>query len=106
MTKGRLIRVAGVTFEGRQKKIKKIDEGDRVRLLPEPDNPADPYAIGVIVGGEQVGYIPKKIARSISETWDLYLYFARVESVFEGDDHPDRKRSWGLRIRMFKMKRR
>lgn len=106
MSYGRIIRVAGVTFDGRQKLIKGIKSGERVRLVQEPDNPYDPYAIKVVISNMHVGYIPKERARKISETWDLFKYFARLEAVVEGDDHPDHKRSWGLRIRVAKMRRR
>ena len=35
-------------------------EGEPVELVPEPDNPHDPNAIRVVIGGQKVGYIAAK----------------------------------------------
>ena len=43
-------------------------------LIPEPDNPHDPNAIGVVVGGEHVGYI----ARDRTELYHPFLRWARA----------------------------
>lgn len=37
----------------------------RGRLVPEPENPVDPNAVAVHVGGARVGYVPSFIARGI-----------------------------------------
>lgn len=56
---GELIAAAGTTFraEGVRRGTKRAREG--TRLVPEPDNPHDPRALRVEVGGEHVGYVPK-----------------------------------------------
>lgn len=43
-------------------------------LFPEPDNPHDPNAIEVVVGGEHVGYI----ARDRTELYHPFLRWARA----------------------------
>ena len=65
-------KVAGVTKEGRQEIIRRLDEsqemdenlltdGLEATLLPEPSSPHGPDAVGVWIEGEHVGYIPRKI---------------------------------------------
>ena len=94
----KVVRVAGVTFEGRQDLIKKLSLKSCVNLKPEPSNPYDPYAIKVIADDMHIGYIPKDLARKISETWDLYSYKIKISEIFEGDDSEKHRRSWGVRI--------
>jgi single-stranded-DNA-specific exonuclease len=58
-----LIKVAGVTFEGRQEMIALLRGGEPVRIVPEPTNPYDPNALRVEVASKgeilHVGYIPR-----------------------------------------------
>jgi len=57
-------KVAGVTFENRQDKIKKMKGGDKIILQREPDNSYDKNAIRVLTQlGEHIGYISKIQAR-------------------------------------------
>ena len=71
----RIIKLAGVTYGPCQQNIKNfacptelgIYEYDLVR---EPDNPADPNAVRVEIGGFKFGYIPKELAREISPIID------------------------------------
>lgn len=66
-----IIKLAGVSYGTCQYNIKNfacpqalgIDEYDLVR---EPDNPADPNAVWVGIGGIKFGYIPRHMAREIS----------------------------------------
>ncbi len=37
------------------------------RLIPEPDNPADPNAIRVLIGEHHVGYVPRAATRPFHE---------------------------------------
>lgn len=67
-----IIKLAGVSYGTCQENIKNfacpqalgIDEYDLVR---EPDNPADPNAVWVGIGGIKFGYIPRHMAREISQ---------------------------------------
>jgi hypothetical protein len=57
------IRVAGVTFEGRQGVLKESKVGDPILLVKEPDNPKDDRAIKVLNNSlspaQSIGYIPR-----------------------------------------------
>ena len=78
--KGRLIttKVVGVTFEGRQEVVARLQQGDRVWLETEPTNPFDHNAIKVCrSNGEQIGYINRQLAASISEYFRAYAYAVR-----------------------------
>lgn len=45
-----------------------LDFTCEARLLPEPDNPADPNAVAVIVHGRRVGYIAAAAAPRVRES--------------------------------------
>ncbi|MCG8614508.1 MAG: HIRAN domain-containing protein [Pseudomonadales bacterium] len=70
-------KVAGVSKDGRQYIIKKhVYNGQPLWIIPEPDNPYDPNAVGVWVETKgflglfkqefQIGYLNRKIAKEIS----------------------------------------
>lgn len=78
--------------EGKQP-MKALKEGDNLTLKREPENPADPNAIGVWVtlpnGGEvQLGYVPAIVAANIRH--------ARLGSAFK---HPS---AWDAIIILYK----
>jgi len=53
--------------------------GTPVKLVREPDNPYDPFAIAVFVDGRHIGYIPNK-GYSCSECWgpvDIRLFVCK-----------------------------
>jgi hypothetical protein len=78
--KGRLVttKVVGVTFEGRQEVVARLQQGDRVWLEMEPTNPYDHNAIKVSrSNGEQIGYINRQLAASIIEHFQAYGYPVR-----------------------------
>jgi hypothetical protein len=64
--------VRGVSFGNRQEALKKLAAyaPDQVRavLVPEPENPADPAAVAVMVGVQggrglyRLGYVPRNLA--------------------------------------------
>jgi hypothetical protein len=68
-----LVYVAGVTYEGRQKPLKRyylrytLGKRIRVKLEREPKNEHDKYAVKVVLGKKCVGYIPKKVSKLISK---------------------------------------
>lgn len=101
----KVVRVAGVTFEGRQELIKKLSPNSIVRLEREPTNPHDPYAVKIMADGMHIGYIPKDLARKTSENWDLYKYKTKIHEILKGDDSESHKRSWGVRILLGKIGR-
>ena len=74
---GRVIttKVVGVTFEGRQEVVAKLQMGDRVWLEMEPSNPYDANAIMVSrSNGEQIGYLNRHLAARIIPYFKAYRY--------------------------------
>ena len=72
---GRVIttRVVGVSFEGRQEVIAKVQMGDRVWLERETTNPFDVNAIKVTRNnGDQIGYLNKHLANNLATYFDKY----------------------------------
>lgn len=58
-------KIAGVTFEGRQRIIPRCSEGESLRLVRDPTNPYDRGAIKVMrLNGEQLGFIPSDVSRA------------------------------------------
>ena len=87
------VAVVGVTFEGRQAYIKKMNGKEPVRLEPEPLNPYDPNAIAVMVAFpdaiHQIGYLPKDIAAIVAPHLDgesLMCTIAELTGGFELSD--------------------
>jgi hypothetical protein len=75
--KGRVInaKVVGVTFDGRQEVVARLQKGDRIWLEQEPNNPFDPKAIKVCrSNGEQIGYLSRQLAANISPYFRAYRY--------------------------------
>jgi hypothetical protein len=75
--KGRVIttKVVGVTFEGRQEVLARMQQGDRVWLEMEPTNAYDRNAIKVSrENGEQIGYLNRQLAASIHPYFKAYGY--------------------------------
>lgn len=72
-------KVAGVTFENRQVLVSKVQQGEFIGLLREPDNKYDKNAIKVMnQHGMQLGYIPKDLARDLAKYMDLGISFNAV----------------------------
>lgn len=58
-------KVAGATFEGRQRIVARCSVGERLVLVRDPDNRFDQGAIKVMrLNGEQLGFIPEHVSRS------------------------------------------
>ena len=74
---GRVIttKVVGVTFEGRQDVIARMQMGDRVWLEMEPDNQFDHNAIKVSrSNGEKIGYLNRFLATRVIYYFRAYGY--------------------------------
>lgn len=57
-------KVAGVTFEGRQRIIARCSVGETLKLVRDPTNRYDKGAIKVTrLNGEQLGFIPEHVSR-------------------------------------------
>lgn len=78
------VAVVGEQYEGRQFVIAKLKAADRVDLIPEPENPHDPFAIRVETESEKlIGYIGRDswLVRALydegkdlrASVWDVVL---------------------------------
>lgn len=81
-------KVVGVTFDGRQDVVARLQPGDALRLMREPDNPNDGKAITLIDrDGCRVGYLKRFISAAIAPRIDRgAAYRAVVENVTGGAD--------------------
>src|SRR5271165_3595669 len=58
-------KVAGVTFEGRQRVVARCSVGERLVLVRDPGNRFDKGAIKVMrLNGEQLGFVPADVSRA------------------------------------------
>jgi len=88
-------KLVGVTFEGRQELIAKLQAGDHLELVREPDNDYDRNAIAVIAGrlrgiqGGQLGFLNRDLSRELAPVIDEGLaYKVSVADITGGDgDH-------------------
>ena len=80
--------LAGVTFEGRQKLLQQLRNGQAVRVVREPSNPYDKNAIKVEFSPQDsrvIGYINKNLASEIAWIFDDYeeeSVIGYVDSVY------------------------
>jgi single-stranded-DNA-specific exonuclease len=83
---GFYLKVAGVTFEGRQKVVAKLKMGDSLFLVREPNNPYDRFAIAIFDSSkEQIGYIPASNNGSLAYSMDHgHQYKVTVSSITGG----------------------
>ncbi|MBE2184128.1 MAG: HIRAN domain-containing protein [Anaerolineae bacterium] len=59
--------ITGMQHDGRPKVIRRLMLGQKLRLIRQPENPYDVYAINVQTEHrEDVGYIPKKLAAKLA----------------------------------------
>jgi hypothetical protein len=68
----RVIKLAGVSYRLEALQDDAFAPGNRLALVPEPDNEHDPHAIGVwdADGRVQGGYVPAEVARELdAEEW-------------------------------------
>ena len=90
-----VLRVVGVTHRMRALQHTAFSPGESVVLMPEPDNPHDPWALGVRdVGlGLHVGYVPAVRSRELV----LQMRFHRLHAIVL-TEHRVHGRRVGLRV--------
>ncbi|MCL6553012.1 MAG: single-stranded-DNA-specific exonuclease RecJ [Firmicutes bacterium] len=88
-------KVVGVTYAGRQAVVRTVQPGERLRLVREPSNPRDPYAIRVCrLDGTQLGFLRARLAAHLAPAMDTGArYVATATAVTGGGE-----RAWGLNI--------
>lgn len=97
------VKVAGVTYEGRQAYLAKLSGNEPVRLVPEPENKFDANAIAVHIAKMGMvlhcGYIPKEIAKDISPLMEGESFDCKIEAVTGGFEiSEDNFAAFGLRL--------
>lgn len=93
--------VAGFRFYDGPGLVRRFAVGQRVYLVPRPDNPFDALAIAIFWRGHMIGYIPRKknkrLHRALMQGASIY---ARISGVF-----PDAEPWEALRIDVVAMPR-
>lgn len=81
-------KLAGVTFEGRQERVKTLKRGQRLFLKREKDNQHDKNAVAVTdAGGFQLGYIRAKVAEEFAPALDKGVeYTCTVTDITGGKE--------------------
>jgi len=96
-----IIKLSGVTFEGRQEIISKLKLDEKIYLKRNPLNEYDKYAIKVFTRYEekniQIGWIPKSIAKIISPEIDAGVKWSgKINKIIGGND-----KNYGILIKIF-----
>ncbi len=79
------IKVVGVTFENRQRVIRKLNLGDKLQFVLEPTNPYDRYAIKIVtMDGQDIGYVSKDYNQNIFLQMSLGVKFDLTISSITG----------------------
>ncbi|MDH4139362.1 MAG: single-stranded-DNA-specific exonuclease RecJ [Coriobacteriia bacterium] len=89
-------KLAGVTFEGRQDVVRRLDAGTPLRLVRQPDNPHDANAIALFdPRGDQVGFLNRRLAGVLARVADAGVeYDVEVTDVTGGEAG----RSYGVNV--------
>jgi len=88
MNKSLVCAVAGISFY--QDNLDNLSIGDKLDIIPQPENPYDPGALAVYKNGKQLGYLPRKVA----ERFNSLKISGEVIYILKG-------KLTGLRIRLF-----
>ena len=59
-------RVAGLAYYEVEAVIQRIQPSDTLRLIAEPTNPHDPFAVEIWHGANKLGYVPRSDNRHLS----------------------------------------
>ncbi len=80
-------KLAGVTFEGRQDVVARLEPGEPLRLVRQPDNEYDPNACALFdPRGAQVGFFNRRLAEALAPAIDTgAAYDVTVTDVTGGD---------------------
>ncbi len=81
-------KLAGVTFEGRQDVIARLEPGAPLRLVRQPENPHDENAIALFdPHGEQVGFLNRRLAAALAPVVDAGVeYDVEISDVTGGEE--------------------
>ncbi|MBN1193451.1 MAG: single-stranded-DNA-specific exonuclease RecJ [Coriobacteriia bacterium] len=81
-------KLAGVTFEGRQEVVARLQPGSPLRLERQPDNPHDPCACALFDPfGDQVGFLNRRLAAVLAPVLDAGVeYDVEVADITGGSE--------------------
>lgn len=99
------VKVAGVSYEGRQAHLARLTGKEPVRLVPEPTNAYDPNAIAVMIAVDgkvlHCGYIPREIAATVAPSMEGESFDCNIEAVTGGFEYDDGEiANYGLRLQV------
>jgi len=73
-----LLKVVGVSFDNRQDAVSRLEKGQGLAFVREPENPYDPQAVGVTtLNGVSIGHVPRDRTGPFVHS----ITFGRVASV-------------------------
>lgn len=80
-------KLAGVTFEGRQEVLARLEPGTALRLVRQPDNEFDANACAVFdAHGDQLGFLNRRLAAQLAPVLDAGVaYDVEVTEVTGGE---------------------
>jgi hypothetical protein len=84
--------VVGVVYTNkdggcRQSAVADLREGDRLDLMPDPGNKADPNAVAVLAEGQIIGYVPRERCRSLlAQLQAGEVFSVAVDKVYQRKD--------------------
>ena len=96
------IEVSGTQYEGRSDRIEKVQVGDKLELVREPDNAYDKNAISIQNDEGPLGYLPQYIVESLSPLMDagMVTCTATVSEVVPLSRRSKRARKAILKVRL------
>jgi hypothetical protein len=76
--------IAGLQYYEVLEVWKDLQIGQFVQLIPEPENPHDPNAVGVAYGLHKLGYLPRSQNKAVSKILPAGhdAYEARIQSLY------------------------
>ncbi|AQQ52250.1 HIRAN domain-containing protein [Planococcus lenghuensis] len=85
----RFVKLAGVTYEGRQSIIANMNPNHEIKLKRDKNNKYDKNAIGIYNKSNQnIGWIPKDIAAQLAQQMDLGTeYKAKINKISGGNGY-------------------
>ena len=80
-------KIVGVTFEGRQRIVGKLNVGEQLKLIRDPSNTYDSNAIKVInTIGEQAGFLSREVVSDLARLMDSgHKFRCTVSSITGGN---------------------
>lgn len=92
-------KVAGVTMDDRQEKVKNLHKGQSLMLYREPFNSYDKNAVAIYAGNNKIGYLNKEIASNLAALLDNGTsYYCEVSEVTGGNGY-----NYGVNIKLEEM---